>query len=134
MTVPWSSMEPTSKDLKLVVRCTPGGAGQCVLRGPPWSMQVEQQGPSTTQKEGLVTPSACQKHLSTSPQTPQPLKQHYCVVWSLKHMGHHQHHSGIFYRPTCPASSATPTPNCLFSLSLLSTPVLTGGAWSTMAT
>ena len=26
------------------------------------------------------------------------------------------------------------TPNCLFSLFLLSTPVLTGGAWSTMAT
>ena len=65
MTAPWSSMEPMNTDHKLVVRCTPGGGGQCVLREPPWSMQAERQGPSTTRKEGLVTPSACQKHLST---------------------------------------------------------------------
>ena len=65
MTVPWLSMEPTSQDHKLVVRCALGGGGQCVLRGPPWSMQAERQGPNNV--KGGTSDTLCM------PETPQYL-------------------------------------------------------------
>ena len=131
MTVPWLSMEPTSQDHKPVVRCTPGGGGRCVLREPPWSMQAEQQGPSTLQSDTLCMPETPQ-YLSTDTTA-----THVALLRGVEfetHGGRHQHHLGIFYRPISLVPSATPTPNCLFSLSLLSTPIPTGGAWSTTAT
>ena len=75
------------------------------------------------------------------PETPQYLSTdttatHVALLRGveLKHLGRQQHHLTMFYRPTSLVPSATPTPSCLFSLSLLSTPVLTGGAWSITAT
>ena len=83
---------------------------------------------------GTSDTSACRKHLSTSPLTPQLHLQTNSTVWNMKHLGLRQRLSIMSKNTTCHAPSATQTPKKLSLQYQLSTPALPGGTMNSLDT